>query len=170
MKLPRLKELRERAVLTQEELADRTGYSVDGLSKLERGKRSARPSTVRRLAKELGVTPEELAATHAEAHAWHFSRNEVIDLASEGFGGVHEAVQRNPQQTLGQAKRDLRRALNRYAVSPDDPDAVWMVEQCERAYVTALEAVSKTTPGDAAAEVGAVYRDVIAQHVERSTE
>lgn len=169
MKLPRLRELRERAVLTQEELAARTGYSVDGLSKLERGKRSARPSTVRRLAEALNVTPEELAAPVAEARAAAFAPNETVELADEGFSGVREAARRNPQRTLDQTRRDLHNALSRYLAAPDDEDARWIAESLQNRYGSALEAAGRPV-GDAVAEVGAVYLDVIAQHAERNTE
>ena len=56
----RLREVRERLLVTQEELADRTGLSRTTISRLENDLQGARISTVRRLAEALGVPPEEL--------------------------------------------------------------------------------------------------------------
>jgi len=55
-----LKNLREKRLITQEELAAASGLAVATVSRLERGK--ARPSlkTVRRLAKALDVDPLHL--------------------------------------------------------------------------------------------------------------
>ncbi len=56
----RLKQLREEAVLTVHELAEASGVSDDTISKNENGQRVARPSTLRKLAKVLVVSPQEL--------------------------------------------------------------------------------------------------------------
>ena len=60
MEVNRLRELREEAILTVRELADRSGVSEDTITKLEHGHRNARPSTIRKLAKALDVTPQQL--------------------------------------------------------------------------------------------------------------
>lgn len=60
MALTRLKELREEAVMTVHELAEASGVSDDTISKIENGQRAARPSTLRKLASVLGVSPQEL--------------------------------------------------------------------------------------------------------------
>jgi transcriptional regulator with XRE-family HTH domain len=57
----RLRELRDRAALSQEDLAQRSGVSRATIADLEAGKRPARPSTRRKLAKALGVSPHELS-------------------------------------------------------------------------------------------------------------
>ncbi|MBO0708070.1 MAG: XRE family transcriptional regulator, partial [Candidatus Dormibacteraeota bacterium] len=55
-----LRHLRERAALTREELAERTGLSPRGISALERGeRRRPHPHTMRALATALGVSPED---------------------------------------------------------------------------------------------------------------
>ncbi len=56
----RLKQLRDEAVLTVHELAEASGVSDDTISKNENGQRVARPSTLRKLAKVLVVSPQEL--------------------------------------------------------------------------------------------------------------
>lgn len=55
-----LRRLRAAAALSQEELAERAGVSVRGISDLERGVRQApRPETLRMLADALALTPQE---------------------------------------------------------------------------------------------------------------
>jgi len=56
----RLRELRDQAALSQEDLAKESGVSRGTIADLEAGKRPARPSTRRKLAKALGVEPVEL--------------------------------------------------------------------------------------------------------------
>ncbi len=55
-----LRDLREEAVLTVRELSELSGVSEDAITKIENGHRKARPTTVRKLAKGLGVEPQEL--------------------------------------------------------------------------------------------------------------
>jgi transcriptional regulator with XRE-family HTH domain len=59
-KLPRLKAVRERQLMTQEELAARSGIGTATISRLENGWTDARFSTVRKLAAALGVEPQAL--------------------------------------------------------------------------------------------------------------
>lgn len=59
VKVPRLKALRDKRALSQQELADRSGVSRTTILKLEGG-RNAWPQTVRKLARALGVDPAEL--------------------------------------------------------------------------------------------------------------
>ncbi|MGA7672634.1 MAG: helix-turn-helix domain-containing protein, partial [Nitrolancea sp.] len=63
-----LREFRDRAGLTQEEVAERAGLSVDAIGLLERGERK-RPQrfTVERLAAALPLEPDELARFEAAA-------------------------------------------------------------------------------------------------------
>ena len=64
----RIAELREERALTQVELAERARISPSTLSLIESGK-VARPhvSTIRKLAKALGVEPQELRGTGSAA-------------------------------------------------------------------------------------------------------
>ena len=59
----KLRRLRLERALTQMELSEMTGLSVDAISRLENELRSAQVSTVRRLAQALGVEPRELLKT-----------------------------------------------------------------------------------------------------------
>ena len=57
VELPHLRGLRQRAVLSQEQLAERSGVARDTISKLETGRRKAYPTTIRKLAAGLEVEP-----------------------------------------------------------------------------------------------------------------
>jgi len=59
-KLTRLKGLRERAALTQRELAELAGINRLTIAKLETLEDQPRPATVRKIAVALGVRPAEL--------------------------------------------------------------------------------------------------------------
>ena len=56
----RLKELRERNLLTQAELGTAAGVSRDQVSRIERDEVDPRFSTIRKLARALEVDPSEL--------------------------------------------------------------------------------------------------------------
>ena len=56
----RLKTLRIRRALTQQELADRAGISSNALNRIELNKAEPHMSTLRKLAKALDVDPTEL--------------------------------------------------------------------------------------------------------------
>lgn len=60
MDIPHLRGLRRRAVMSQEQLAERSGVARDTISKLETGRRKAYPVTVRKLAAGLDVEPRLL--------------------------------------------------------------------------------------------------------------
>ncbi len=60
MDLPRLRLIRQGAVMSQEELAERSGVARDTISKLESGRRKAYPTTIRKLAAGLDVEPQLL--------------------------------------------------------------------------------------------------------------
>jgi transcriptional regulator with XRE-family HTH domain len=60
MDLPHLRSFRQRAVMSQEQLAARSGVARDTISKLESGKRGAYPTTIRKLATGLDVQPQML--------------------------------------------------------------------------------------------------------------
>ena len=58
--LPALRAWRERRALAQRELAETAALTEATISRLETGRRGAFPSTVRKLAEALGVTPGQL--------------------------------------------------------------------------------------------------------------
>lgn len=60
MDLPHLRRFRQRAILSQDQLAQRSGVARDTISKLENGQRRAYPSTIRKLATGLEVEPRLL--------------------------------------------------------------------------------------------------------------
>jgi len=55
-----LRTLRRERALSQQDVERMTGVAQTTLSDLERGKREARASTIRKLAEALGVEPNEL--------------------------------------------------------------------------------------------------------------
>ena len=60
MDIPHLRSFRRRAIMSQEELAERSGVARDTISKLESGRRKAYPTTIRKLAAGLDVEPRLL--------------------------------------------------------------------------------------------------------------
>lgn len=57
----KLKELRSEKVLTLRELSEESGVTLNTIWRLESGySKSARPSTIRKLAKALDIEPSEL--------------------------------------------------------------------------------------------------------------
>jgi transcriptional regulator with XRE-family HTH domain len=58
--LRRLRQVRERQYLSQEDLAKRSGVSRVSISKLESGRVNARFVTIRKLAAALGADPDDL--------------------------------------------------------------------------------------------------------------
>ena len=60
MDLPHLRNFRQRAVMSQDQLAERSGVARDTISKLETGRRKAYPSTIHKLASGLAVEPRML--------------------------------------------------------------------------------------------------------------
>jgi transcriptional regulator with XRE-family HTH domain len=55
----RLKEWRNKRVLTQRELAEKSGVSLDTVTRLDKVG-EAQPRTIRKLAEALGITTDEL--------------------------------------------------------------------------------------------------------------
>jgi transcriptional regulator with XRE-family HTH domain len=63
-----LRKMREKRGITRELLASRSGVTVSGLERIEEGKMAPAWSTVRRLAKGLGVSMVELSAAVEGSH------------------------------------------------------------------------------------------------------
>lgn len=62
----KFRELRRRRVLTMEELAKKAGVGRNTIWRLEHGVMGAQPRTIRKLARALGVEPEDLVKTGGE--------------------------------------------------------------------------------------------------------
>jgi transcriptional regulator with XRE-family HTH domain len=58
--LPRLRELRQIAALSQADLAECSGVARTTITRIETGSQPVYPSTIRKLAKALNVTTAEL--------------------------------------------------------------------------------------------------------------
>jgi len=71
----RLRDLRKRSALTQEELAHRARIASSYLSDLERGRQSPTLDVVNRLAKALQVTMSEMFGPLNEAYRLHFRKS-----------------------------------------------------------------------------------------------
>ena len=56
----RLRDLRKRKLLTQEQLAERSGVGIATIVRVERNQVEPRGSTIRKLAEALSIEPEEL--------------------------------------------------------------------------------------------------------------
>jgi transcriptional regulator with XRE-family HTH domain len=85
--LPYLRGLRRRAVLSQEQLAEKSGVARDTISKLETGRRKAYPTTIRKLAASLDVEPQMLlgGVEYTEAEPEEGSSVEPTDNKKVGF-------------------------------------------------------------------------------------
>jgi len=69
--MPTLRELRERAVLSQADLEALSGVARTTISELERGTRKKPfPRTIRKLAKALGCKPNEIEISFQKGRAW----------------------------------------------------------------------------------------------------
>src|SRR5215218_8069599 len=119
----RLKQLREEAVLTVHELAEASGVSDDTISKIENGQRVARPNTLRKLARALNVSPQELrrpakteelvgGAGKAEAPSsgptdadWSLVRTEHVDFL-DSLGESLEGLNQRTQERLDRSGND----------------------------------------------------------------
>ena len=60
--LPRLRAIRTGIPMSMRELAKASGVALSTVEAIEHGRQSARPSTVRALARALNVTPQHLMA------------------------------------------------------------------------------------------------------------
>jgi transcriptional regulator with XRE-family HTH domain len=64
--MPTLQKLREVAVLTQAEVAEKVGVSATTISYWETGSKRPRATNIRKLAVVLGVTPQDILAALQE--------------------------------------------------------------------------------------------------------
>ncbi len=118
-----LKRARERASLTQEELAKRSGVGRATIAGLEAGSRRARPGTVEKLAGAIGADPGDLVGPERVSPA---KRPEPLEAVAGGpftavyqrdgewwLGYVEELPGANAQErTLEEARDSLREAVS----------------------------------------------------------
>ena len=90
MDLPHLRSLRQWAVMSQEQLAQKSGVARDTISKLETGQRKAYPSTIRKLAAGLEMEPRLLLGSV------EYGEEEVAKETAEKPG---EAGERLPEKS-----------------------------------------------------------------------
>ena len=64
----KIKKLRQQQVLSLSDLANLTKLSRVTINRIENGKQKPMPRTIRRLAKALGVSVQELTSGEAESH------------------------------------------------------------------------------------------------------
>ena len=62
-----IRELRQRKLLSQRELAEKAGVSETTIVKLEMGATKPQPRTLRKIAEALGIETEQMADLMAEA-------------------------------------------------------------------------------------------------------
>src|SRR4051812_5183614 len=138
VRLTRLKDVRQRKALTQQQLAERAGVNRVTIARIEGGKDEPFPTTVRKVADALGVEPEDLLEPVAEpvpnGPSSVPANSTAADLALDARITVvdHEDVSR-----MVSAEPDLVPLINeaaeqlshffpdaslhlRYAVDPDD--------------------------------------------------
>ena len=63
----RLRDLRKRALMSQRELAKRSGVGVTTIVRIERNQVEPQGATIRKLAEALGVEPQELVRRAGDA-------------------------------------------------------------------------------------------------------
>jgi predicted ATPase/DNA-binding XRE family transcriptional regulator len=114
-----LKRYRRAAGLSQEELAERVGYSVGHLSRLERTARLPGTAIVARLADALHLSPTDRAIFVAAAH-----QPEMIDLVAPHTAALHPvqapATDNLPSQLTPLVGREREQALVTHLLNRQD--------------------------------------------------
>jgi len=101
----RLAELREQRALTLRDLEEASGVGADAISKIENGHRKPRPSTLRKLARALGVEVEDffrqpaVPLADAPREAGHPSAADRAD-SIEGLAASVESVAERTQARI----------------------------------------------------------------------
>lgn len=100
--MDRLAELRERRALTLRELAEMSGVAADTINQIELGHRKPRPSTLRKLARALGVNVEDfyMEPTRPKVKAPPPSREWAAAAPEEEFNSWVETANLHDTLTL----------------------------------------------------------------------
>lgn len=109
--VPKLRALRERAALSQRDLAERSGVGKATILKLERGRQRAYPGTIQRLAEALGTTPGDLGAEATTPEASN------MPVALETLPAAVDFANRYPKRRWTSAEIEADLAL--MAADPD---------------------------------------------------
>jgi transcriptional regulator with XRE-family HTH domain len=125
VRLTRLKDVRQRKALTQQQLADRAGVNRVTIARIEGGKDEPFPTTVRKVADALGIDPEELLEPVVEKAA--------NGPASAAINGVAAGLPLDARITVVD-EENVRRLLHAA------PDLVPLINE-------AAEQLSKFFPG-----------------------
>lgn len=111
-KLTRLKDVRLRKALTQQQLAERAGVNRVTIARIEGGTDEPFPTTVRRVADALGVEPEELLEPRTGSEPNGVRGEPGPDIPLDGRIAIVEADE--VHRLLG-AHPDLRAVINEAA-------------------------------------------------------
>lgn len=130
-----VRDLRERRMLTQQELADRADVSLFTVQRIERREGAVRPKTGRAIAAALGVGVEALSGK-AQAPLPDFEDERREYTADELFGEVLEDFRRQNEQDA----KGNRKALASEGI-PQPP-------RFSRHYNAAVEKLSRRLPAD----------------------
>jgi transcriptional regulator with XRE-family HTH domain len=122
----RLAELREQKALTLRELEEASGIGADAISKIENGHRKPRPSTLRKLARALGIEVEDFFREPALP----------LDEAPRGTGQAEASTQTD---------EEFERRLG-HVLEPVRADALRDAQATSRLF--ASEGIPQTTIGD----------------------
>jgi transcriptional regulator with XRE-family HTH domain len=93
LNLPHLRNFRQQAVMSQDQLAERSGVARDTISKLETGRRKAYPSTIRKLAGGLEVEPQILLGS--------VEYTEDVEHAEENVGTENSGTPERDRRKIG---------------------------------------------------------------------
>lgn len=103
-----VRDLRERRMLSQQELADRAGVSLFTVQRIERGEGSVRPKTGRAIAAALGVGVEDLLGKAQAPLPLEFSAEEAAAAAAAGRS---DAIPELLSDLMGRYAEDFEREL-----------------------------------------------------------
>ena len=123
----KVRDLRERNWMTQQEVAARMGASLFTVQRIERGEGAVRPATARALARVLKVTPDALLPEGAEEvpkeeappspgalagpeEGWHRFQEEAIPYLLHAWQRYTEAEARALDEAVERGEADLRLA------------------------------------------------------------
>lgn len=139
--LTRVREWRERRMLTQKELAERAGVSLFTVQRIEGGRGGAHPGTGRKLARALGVAFEDLwDETAPGARASRSAKEWLDEHVGHSYLAMDEEEMRAEQEKLktGTAVEALRAELrDEYDVAREALDSQELTPELRNALLEA---------------------------------